>query len=38
VHFIIIPDMLKNSPMFKRISNQSKKGKGDLKTGKRGGL
>ena len=27
VRFIIIPDMLKNSPMFKRISNQAKKGK-----------
>ena len=27
VRFVIIPDMLKNSPMFKRISNQAKKGK-----------
>ena len=26
VRFIIIPDMLKNSPMFKRIANQAKKG------------
>ncbi len=26
VRFIVIPDMLKNSPMFKRISNQAKKG------------
>ena len=26
VRFVIIPDMLKNSPMFKRISNQAKKG------------
>jgi small nuclear ribonucleoprotein D3 len=26
VRLIIIPDMLKNSPMFKRIANQAKKG------------
>jgi small nuclear ribonucleoprotein D3 len=26
VRFIIIPDMLKNSPMFRRIANQAKKG------------
>jgi small nuclear ribonucleoprotein D3 len=26
VRFILIPDMLKNSPMFKRIANQAKKG------------
>eukprot|EP00347_Sterkiella_histriomuscorum_P011127 403373657 len=30
VRFIIIPDMLKNSPMFKRIANQAKKGKNAL--------
>lgn len=30
VRFIVIPDMLKNSPMFKRISNQAKKGKNAL--------
>ena len=30
VRFIIIPDMLKNSPMFKRIANQAKKGKNQL--------
>jgi len=30
VRFIIIPDMLKNSPMFKRIANQAKKGKSAL--------
>jgi small nuclear ribonucleoprotein D3 len=30
VRFIVIPDMLKNSPMFKRIANQAKKGKNAL--------
>ena len=37
VRFIIIPDMLKNSPMFKRISNQAKKGKNALLQKGRGG-
>ena len=36
VRFIIIPDMLKNSPMFKRISNQAKKGKNALLAKNRG--
>ena len=31
IRFIIVPDMLKNAPMFKRIFNQSKKGKSLLK-------
>ena len=26
VRFVIIPDMLKNSPMFQKISNQARKG------------
>jgi small nuclear ribonucleoprotein D3 len=36
VRFIIIPDMLKNSPMFKRIANQAKKGKNALLSKARG--
>lgn len=28
IRFIVIPDGLKHSPMFKRIANQAKKGKG----------
>ena len=31
IRFIIVPDMLKNAPMFERLASQIKKGKSALK-------